>query len=77
MNYKQTLAMITSDERFASFQNFDPELLENLEYFHELPSNVTKFCFSLNEEGGEPYFEEVVSYVKSYAEIEELIGEFV
>jgi len=63
--YNETLSLINSDERFCSFQNFDPELLQDLEYFYELPEDVRKFCYSFTENGTEPYFNEVVDYVKT------------
>lgn len=67
MNYQETLKLIQTDERFASFQNFDPELLQQLEYFDQLPEDVVSFCYSFTDNETEPYFEEVVQYVSKKA----------
>ena len=70
MTYTQTLEKITTDERFASFQNFDPELLYTLEYFNEIPEDVIKYCFKWSNDQTEPYFEDVVRHVEVLAMIE-------
>ncbi|PRZ45344.1 hypothetical protein [Paraburkholderia fungorum] len=74
MNYQETLAVIQADERFASLQNFDPELLEQLEYYGNLPRDVVMYCrhIDLNLET-EPYFEHVVAYVQERADFEQAI----
>lgn len=64
MTYTQTLGKITTDERFASFQNFDPELLCTLEYFNEIPEDVIEYCFRWSHDQTEPYFEDVRKHVE-------------
>lgn len=63
MNYSETLNKIFHDTRFQSYQDFDPELLANLEYYQELPEDVKEFCSTPGTEGAEPYFNQVVDFV--------------
>lgn len=73
--YSEALNLITTDDKFASYQNFDPDLLKNLDYFAYLPADVVKFCYARTDEGTEPYFEEVVAFVKTriYEEMQKAI----
>ena len=64
MTYTETLEKITTDERFASFQDFDPELLYTLEYFNEIPEDVIAYCFRWSHDQTEPYFEDVRKHVE-------------
>lgn len=70
MNYNEALIKITTDERFASFQNYDPELNNTIDWFSDLPDDVIRYCFDTGADFDEtePYFEEVVSYIKSRLE---------
>ncbi|XVJ95792.1 hypothetical protein NLY09_08990 (plasmid) [Burkholderia vietnamiensis] len=73
MNYTKALATITADTRFGSLQDYDPELLEQLEYWNELPAELKAFCRTVDMRiGTEPYYEHVLYWlgVKSKAERE-------
>ena len=63
MNWGEVMFTIIEDERFGSYQNFDPELLERLEYFERLPKELIEFCFHSTPTETEPYFEDVLNFV--------------
>lgn len=63
MNWVETMFTISKDEQFKASQNFDPDNLTYLAYFDKLPDQLIEFCFSLDENGTEPYFEDVLNFV--------------